>query len=140
DIGRGARALEARRALVLVACRDKQPDIGEPPPRLCVIRREGEDLNIDIGCAFEVLLPQERVGLLLQLYDRLLDGAGLVLKVRLERNSSVVERVVVEGLLGGGGRGGDENEQRGDKAGAEPCKHCFLRGPARQRAQDPYGN
>ncbi len=65
----------------------------------------------------------QRLGLLLQLDERLLDGAGLVLEVGFERDRGVVERVVLESLLCGGGRGGDENEQRGEHAGAKPSGH-----------------
>ncbi len=65
----------------------------------------------------------QRVGLLLQLDERLLDGAGLILEVGFERDRRVVERVVLESFLGGGGRGGGENEQRGKQAGAKPSGH-----------------
>ena len=65
----------------------------------------------------------ERFGLLLELGERLLDGAGLVLEVGLERDRGVVERVVLESLFCGGGRGGDENKQRGEQAGAKPSGH-----------------
>ncbi len=123
DIGRGPRALDARRAVVFVGAGNQQPEIGEPSPGLGVVRLDRDDLHIDIGGAREVLALDERVGLLLQLDERLLDGAGLILEIGLERDRRVVERVVLEGFFGGGGRGGDESEQRGEHAGAKPSGH-----------------
>jgi hypothetical protein len=64
----------------------------------------------------------ERIALLLQLDDRLLDGACLILEVGLKRDRGIVESVVLEGFLGGLGGGGDDKKQRGDEAGAEPCE------------------
>ncbi len=104
-------------------------------------RGDGDDLRVDVRRAGEVLRLEQRVALLLQLDERLLDGAGLIFEIRLERDRRVVESVVLVGLLGGFGGGGKDNEQRGNEAGAEPCGHCFLRGPVLgRRVQDPYRN
>ena len=123
DIGRGACPLDARRAVVLFGGRDQQPEIGEPAPGGGVVRLDRDDLHIDVGGAGEVLALDEPIGLLPQLDERLLDGAGLVLEVGFERGRRVVERLVLESLLCGGGRGGRENEQRGKHAGAKPSGH-----------------
>ena len=101
-----------------LGCGDEQPDIGETPPSLGVVGRERHDLHVDIRRAFEVLALEQRLGLLHQLGERLLDRARFVLEFGLKGDRGVVERVVVKCLLGGGGRGGDENEQRGEQAGA----------------------
>jgi hypothetical protein len=80
-------------------------------------------LHVDIRRAFEVLALEQRVGLLRQLGERLLDRPRFVREFGLKGDRGIVERVVLKCLLGCGGRGGDKNEQRGEQAGAEPCGH-----------------
>ncbi len=131
DIGGGPRIAEADAAVVLLIRRDGEPQIGQPPPSEGVVGRHGDDLPIGKGGAFQVLPPQLNGRLLFQLEDRQFDGAGLILEVGLERDRRVGEGVVLKDFIGGLGWGGDENEQRGNEACAEPRDHrCPPRRPA----------
>ncbi len=133
--------LAPRRAVIFVGRGNEQPDIGQPAPSLGIVGRDRHDLHIKVGGAFEVLALEQRLGLLLQLDDRLGDGPRFVLEVGLERDYGVVESVVVKGLGGGVGRGGGENKQRGEQAGAKPCGHGHPPGTrTRQTGARPHGS
>ncbi len=122
DIGRRRRPLEARAAVVIGADRNPEQEIGEPAPGEPVIGGHGDDLDGDVGRGLEVVLLDRRVGVLLELKDRLLDPR-LAFQVGLKGDGGIVESGVLERLFGGLGGGGDKDEQRGSNASAEPCEH-----------------
>ena len=122
DIGRSRRPLIAGGAVILIGGRDLEPEIGEPAPGRRVIRRDADDLHIDVGGALDIALLQRGVGVFLERDDRLLDGAGFILEIRLELDRGVVKSGVLEGLFGGldGGKGGGgKYEQRGERGQRE---------------------
>ncbi len=93
---------------------------------MSVVRRDGDDLSVDVGGGLEIAFLQRRIGVLPERNDRLLNGASFILEVRLKLDRVVVESGVLEGLfsgLDGGEGGGDKYEQRGNEASAEPCRH-----------------
>ena len=133
DIGRSRRPLIAGGAVILIGGRDLEPEIGEPAPGRRVIRRDADDLHIDVCGALDIALSQRGVGVFPERDDRLLDGAGFILEIRLELDRGVVKGGVLEGLFGGldGGKGGGgKYEQRGEKASAKPCRHFTPPEPA----------
>ena len=74
--------------------------MGKQPPGLGVVRRNADDLLIDIGGTLNVAVLERRIGVFPERDDRLLDGASFILEIRLERDRGVVESGVLKGLLG----------------------------------------
>ena len=100
DVGRGRRTLEQEGLLAIVGGADLEDRPGQPQPVAAVRRGDRGDLTDQLQPAPEVVAPECRIDVRLQLLRGLADGARLGLDLGLQPDRRVGQIVAFEGLVG----------------------------------------
>ena len=123
DIGGGRRALEQQAFLAIVARPDLQHRPGQTQPVRAVIGRDRHDLPEDLHAAAEVVALEGGVGLAPQRGGRLARLAGVGLDLGFELDRRIGEVIALEGLVGGDGGNGQQQDERSCKGSANERRH-----------------
>jgi hypothetical protein len=123
DISGRRGAIEQQRFLAIIARLDLQDSTAEPQPACGIVGSNSDELTKDQHACTQVILLERGVGIAMQRCCGLGHRASITFYLRLKLDRRLIERALLESLLGRYRRGQNKNQQCGGKARANDAKH-----------------